>query len=429
MNCRKFAAVSFAAALALAVGGCAPDDSQADGGRRTRAPARPSFSFGRKNDAVAQKNSDKNRQQANHELGNLSPETSMERDLKRLRASETAQLKRVEELRGNIDQRSDLIRREEEKLADLQKRIEDYDVALQRYDMAARARPPREFGGETAVVPEEMFQDRPVYSSRSAALNDSYAAGTNVGSAPAAGPADYHDRMRQLPPRDIYAAAPPADYPRTPFQSGEILPPRNEFQPPVNVTTRELPPAAAGTGGETLLYRSGEAPQVVNTASYRIGDAGLTPTNAPPTVAKTAPAGKPFAGAPVGRANQPLNARVGPGPSSIPVNPDEEWQPDVNLFSKSKAAPAVQPYPGLGNHNAGANSAGNPSQGSQTGHKPLGEYEQTEEVWPKNPAPVRVTLPAKSVKPVAVPPAKPTPAAEPNFEDEVFTPDLFLSRR
>ncbi len=425
MICRKIAAVTIAAALALAAAGCVSDNSQAnsqnDSQRRSRAPARPSFSFGKKNDAVAQNNNDRNRQQANQDLGNLNPETSMERDLKRLQASETAQLKRVEELRGSLGQRSDLIRREEEKLADIQKRIGDYDTALQRYDMAARARPPREFGGENAVVPEEMFQDRPVQNSRNVALNEAYPAASTA-RAGDSGLADYHDRMRQLPPRDLYAAAPPADYQRAAHQSGEAKPPRNEFLPPANVTAREIPSTAFT--GETMLYRSGEEPQVLGTANYRIGDAGLTPVNSAKPAAKSPAAQKPFAGAPVGRANHPLPTRQEDSRSAKSASPEDEWMPDSNLFSTSKAAPMVQPYPGAGNNPPAP-------QGGNAG----GRNDSFDAPWPENPPPVKVSLPPQGAKaaanpPVAAPAVKKTPAPAPNAaDDEVFTPDLFLSRR
>ncbi|MCC8165505.1 MAG: hypothetical protein LIQ31_05010, partial [Planctomycetes bacterium] len=92
-------------------------------------------------------------------IDQYSPDSSMERDLRRLRESEMAQRKRVEELRGGLDQRSDLIRREEDRLAEIQQRIDDYNSALDRYDSALSRRPESEYPRESNLLPRDSYED------------------------------------------------------------------------------------------------------------------------------------------------------------------------------------------------------------------------------------------------------------------------------
>lgn len=73
----------------------------------------------------------------------LTPEVSMRQGYDRLKETETMQLRVVEEMRNALAQGEEAMRLEENKLAQIQRKISDYEVAMQRYTPPSGPRPGR----------------------------------------------------------------------------------------------------------------------------------------------------------------------------------------------------------------------------------------------------------------------------------------------
>ncbi|MCD7897338.1 MAG: hypothetical protein LUG50_11795 [Planctomycetaceae bacterium] len=334
-------------------------------------------------------------------IDQYSPDSSMERDLRCLRESEMAQRKRVEELRGGLDQRSDLIRREEERLAEIQQRIDDYNSALDRYDSAMSRRPESEYPRESNLLPRNSYEDTRAMAS------GEY--GRDSRSVPTTAFRDNRDGMNSRDSRYT-----------TDGEERVIYDPRTD------------------TGVYSSSAGSQPAGQYADNGGY--GDTRQYSDAGQDTPPRNIPLGSVVTGQPARRGAEMMsgNQYDSPGPGMQVVSSAspstarrpsrrDEWVPDDHLFSKSTAQPPAPDYPGL----------------NQTSRQAV----RKEDGWPENVPPVMLTPTARKAQPSVETPVDPSafvpmsrqrgssnPAIgqpEQGGTDEVdaFMPDLFLSGR
>lgn len=373
-------------ALSFAVCGCF-----GGGGGDSQASSKRRFGLRKKSD-VAKSKKRGSKARGGGDADEYSPEGSMERDLKQLQGMEQAQLKKIKSMQNDLSQGSDMVRREEEKLRDIRGKIQRYDTAMQRYEMASRARPPREDYGQPAVVPASQFQDRPVNTTR---------AGYNPNDGRYNNSAAYEQRPPSNPP--------PRRSSRSAQRGGPIV---NE--------------------GETLLYAPGpgESQPMYSTMappaqSYGRGD-----------TMQSAPA--PYASAPAGRPSGP------PAPQYAGNNPaGNNSSPFISPPPPASGAPAQygMPPPSANNRPTGSGEGGwapsdslfsnSANQGRRFPDPEMTQRsKKADTYWPEPPASNRnaaptptVRLPSAAAAPVASAPAAPSAGGS----EEVFMPDMFLT--
>lgn len=349
MACKKLMALLVLTAMSLTFTGCMSSNKN-DGPGRTASRGR--FGLGRKKGPeMARANNKKRKDQDN--LENLSPSASMERDLKQLREREKLQAKRIKEMRGQLDQGSDLVKREEEKLGDIRNRIQSYDMALERYDMASSYRPQRD---NAELVDPNLASSG----------DDGYR------TAPVSATPSRSRTSRKQPP------------------AKNAAPQKNQY-------------AAYSPSGEkeAVLYSSSTAQSYPSVTEARI----VTRAASPEDLRPASPERLADAGA------------ADPQASS--------WIPPTNLYS-AKAKPTFMAQSGSGKDSrtsegimlyAPARGPGKPEQ-LPVSSAPAGPSKRQEPAPAAKPA----------VKEKAPPKAAPRQIQESeSFDDEVFTPDLFLN--
>ncbi len=400
MPCIVLAGFLLVTACGCFGGGKEPDASAS--AQRGRSGGRSRFlgMRGRKKAAPAQTAPVQN-------IDQYSPDSSMERDLRRLRESEMAQRKRVEELRGGLDQRGDLIRREEERLAEIQQRIDDYNSALDRYDSAMSRRPESDYPRESNLLPRDSYEDTRAMASGEYGR-------------------DSRD-SRSVPPtsfRDARGGSDSRDY----STNRDYSDPRDSRDNRYSTDGEERviydPRTDAGA------YGSGAASQPAGGYSDAGQDGpprniplGSVVTSPPPSRGAEMMSGSQYDAPSGGQAMQSASPAA-----SRRQSRRDEWVPDDHLFSKSTAQPPAPDYSGV-------------SQQS----RPI---IRKDDGWPENVPPVMLTPTArKAPSPSIETPVDPSafvpmsrqrgssnPAIggpEQGGTDEVdaFMPDLFLSGR
>lgn len=404
MTYRRLHATLVALAMCLALTGCMGGDSSE--GKRGRTAQRGRLSVGRAKKTEMAKG---NRPKGAGNIDDFSPEGSMERDLAQLRKREQAQEKMLTDMRGSLNQGSEHVRREEEKLAEIRRRINNYDTAINRYEMASKSRPPREAVGEPSVVPREMFEDR----------------------GPAATPVSYG--------ADDYTFENP--YSSTPRREARTLYSVEARPPATNSTVREYRSdgglASSGRQFEPTAYDyddNANVEQVLYSAPPADGGFGnrtrviASSSSLPSTAQKQSanPVDKPFAGATVGRSNNASRQSV---EAKMQTQRDDEFRVPDALFSKRAAPSAAQQHRNVAAQTeeerldqqvrskaAAANNrqlSAMAAPAQRAGEKAA--LPKTEvRMQPKQ----QPTQPAAAKRPLTAAPAQP--------DEEVFTPDLFL---
>lgn len=388
MAAKRLFLLSCALIPAVLAAGCIPggDADTASSGGRTRSSRRGVLSFGKgKKTKAAEEELARASAAA---LDGYTPESSMQRDMDTLKEQESRQAQLVARLAGTRGADPAKLAEEQEKLFALRDKIQSYDTALQRFEMAARVRPEREPGVPPALVPEEMFQERAV---QPASFGQSYMASRE------------QDRL--------------GGYDR----------PANPNVTHARVSMNE---GYAGEGEQVLYSAAGNQ----NLAAV-YGNTGSLPgagMSAPRAAQAQAPVADPvptrFAGAPVGHANFQRPVRKN-------AAPDKPWEGGGHLFAKlPETAPAAEKQSVV--PNIYANRA----------------PREEETLWPAGMAMVPPASPAGSLRPAAPktevrlpaapaqPAAAPVPAAKPaaspapavpapaaaSLDDEVFSPSMFL---
>lgn len=227
----KFIGILTTLALCLASLGCFGGGG--DGGSRGR--------FGllkkKKNADVASR--DKRR--GVKDVDEYSPEASMQRDLKRLQETEKAQAKLVKDMRSSLNQGSDQVMREEEKLREIRTRMASYDAALRRYDGghargsgSPAARPAERLEGDvprnvrTAYAPRENAGRAPRGRTRSSRRPEARPPVVREGETLVFDPNAPENNV----PMDTYAMAAPTPPAARPAQAGDGQPaPQHGYMP------------------------------------------------------------------------------------------------------------------------------------------------------------------------------------------------------
>lgn len=161
MAANKLIVLACAIALTGLGAGCMGGGTDtASSSRRTRA-SRGVFTLGKKKDKAAAQDAQA-RAPSSSSLDAYTPEGSMGRDLTELRERERKQSRLVAELANTRGADPARFAKEQERLFALRDKIQAYDAALQRYEMASRARPAMDREIPPATVPSEMFQERSV---------------------------------------------------------------------------------------------------------------------------------------------------------------------------------------------------------------------------------------------------------------------------
>ncbi len=374
MKRKRLLALILFLAVPAALAGCVSMPESASGGRgRTASRGRLTIGRGKSADQARANGRDQ------RGIDDFSPEGSMERDLQALREREKIQERKIQELQGGLDQRNDLVRREQETLDEIRQRIDSYDTAIQRYEMAAQSRPPREIAGEPAVVPAEMFEDR-----AAGATPARYHSDDSLPGSPFASPGRTTRTLYSAPAEPAYTDLPVREYRSAPPQSAAA-------------------DDAYASEYETVIY----APQPAAEPAPRDNAIVITaPGNGVPKPRKTAARD-------AGRAAGGETAAGG-------------WEAPESLFAKT-ATPSVPAYPPA---DSGAESALDQAvraQAAATAAAPRPRVSaMTAPAAAKTPKSLPKTefrRPEEPAARVAAPPAE----AAPSLDDDVFTPDLFLS--
>lgn len=397
MLLKKVTAAIVILAFALVCAGCAGGDDDGKKGRRA------SRSFGKKKDKAMAEKKEK-------EVEAYTPEGSMKRDLTRMQQREKQQAQLVAQLRGGRNPDQARIQREEDKLYELRGRVQEYDAALQRYEMASSSRPRRDVVGEPLFVPDEVFRDRPVRNQT--AYGDDYRgyARNNHPARSYAGLEGYrsdpvvyqdervtHARLPLTYERDGQGDAGPAAY-----QGGY----REERE---QVVYNPLAERAGAYDERQTLTAPGSLPPARQSQAYM--------------PERSTPNQNQFAGAPVGRPRYPA-------PQQRETNAVPPWESGP-MYSDKALAPSNRPLV--------PDVYANRRQKEET-LWPAG----TAMVAPAEPAAApkqlkttTVRLPENDLKPLPaadksasgkVPAPQAAAASDDMDDDEAFSPDMFLGR-
>lgn len=398
---RKITAAIIILAFAMACMGCS--DGGGDG-KKGRSASR--VGAGKKKDKKGAKAASEEKA-----LAAYTPEGSMKRDLTKMQDRERQQAQLVAQLRSGRNPDQARIQREEDKLYEMRGRVQEYDAALQRYEMASRARPQREVGAGPALIPDEMFQNRPVRNQTD--YSD-----------------DYRGYARNHQPARSYAGL-------EGYRSDPVV-----YQDD-RMTHAKLPLTyeQGGMGDQGAAYQAGymeERERVVynpmadNSGSHDdrqtlTGVGSLPPgmQNQAQSADRPAPNPRQFAGAPVGRARFPESGqreRSAPQPwetgnmysENTSGGSSRQSVPDI-YASRRQSQREETMWPAGTAMAPPANSGANSPQLKNTAVR-MPEAE-------------RKSFPAPVAKPAAEKASAPK-AAAPMDEggDDVFNPDMFLGR-
>lgn len=240
-------------APALTLAGCGGGDG---GGGRV---ARGRFNLGKKDQDVASRTGSRSsskspsapgrrNQAVSANLDDLNPESSMQRDLAKLRERERSQVKVVEEMRTALDQGTDMVQKEERKLADIRSQIARYDNAVRGYQQSSHERAP---GGRETQSRADYARTAP----QNEALSSPYAVNANAEYHPNAGGEEvlYNARnpipMNQPAPAPRNTASRGGEYNEKPFAGATVT--RARVPEPA---IRPAPQAQAPAEDDELLW-------------------------------------------------------------------------------------------------------------------------------------------------------------------------------
>lgn len=367
------------------------------------------------------------------DLSQLNPQQSLERDLNFLRESERAQEQALREMRANPEIRPEAVHRNEQRLEETRQKMQIYDIALQQQRAPRSSAGGYAGGGRTGDLVElEDMMSRDGMQAMGAPKGFDFPPRTEV-RLPVARPAPVQARPQ---PVESFDGGDAGD-----TQERVVYDPRRDgdfglFSLQSGMGMVAPDGAADGVQGEEATER-----QVI------------IPSGSIPPSQKYVPkvtAQKPFAGAPVGRANfQPKqNLKV----------PDD-WTPPPDLFSRSAAPEEVQSRPGLFSANETQEESSWPMESAPVKKTVIVSRPEPVAAAPKPLRPEapalkpesalerpRVEIPAAPVRREAKPevkvirietePERPAARTErrdepvkPALSDEVFVPDLFFSGR